>query len=110
MPTAEWMVEQVKEVYPNADIEATDTTGGGDHWFVRIVDIGFEGVRSFKRQKPVIQHFKPHIQTNYVHALDLKCQTPEEAEKSSGDEPFSPHEAKRNKFVGLQVRRTNKEE
>jgi acid stress-induced BolA-like protein IbaG/YrbA len=110
MPTAEWMVTEVKKVYPDANIEAFDTTGSGDHWFIKIIDSKFEGMRLFQRQKPVIQHFKPHIATNYVHALDLKCWTPEQAQEREGEVPFSPHEAKRTGFVGLQVRRANKEE
>lgn len=109
MPTAEWMVEQVKQVYPDAEVEATDTTGGGDHWFIKIVDAGFEGVRLFRRQKPVIQHFSPHIATNFVHALDLKCWTPEEAAEREGETPFLPHEAKRTGFTGIQVRRVKEE-
>ena len=101
MPTAEWMIDEVKKVYPDADVEVFDTTGSGDHWFVKIIDSSFEGVRLIHRQKPVINHFKPHIATNYVHALDLKCWTPEQALERSGETPFSPHEARRNEFLGV---------
>ncbi len=110
MPTAEWMVDEVKKVYPDAEVEVMDTTGTGDHWFVKVVDSSFEGMRLIQRQKPIISHFKPHIATNYVHALDLKCWTPEQAKEKEGDTPFSPHEARRSGFVGLQVKRENKEE
>ena len=29
MPTAEWMIDEVKKVYPDADVEVFDTTGSG---------------------------------------------------------------------------------
>ena len=45
MVDAEWVETEVRKVYPDADIAATDLTGNGDHWFVKVVDPSFEGMR-----------------------------------------------------------------
>lgn len=89
---AEWMAQQVQAVVPDATVHATDLTGGGDHWHVVIVSDAFDGQRSFQRQRPVLVHFTPHIQSGVVHALDLKCMTPSEA-AAGIPRPFVPHQA-----------------
>ncbi len=92
--TTQWIEEQVRMVVPDAEVHATDLTGGGDHWHVVIVAASFEGERSFRRQRPVLDHFTPHIQTGIVHALDLKCITPDELTTKHGGKvpaPFVPH-------------------
>lgn len=81
MVEATFIVDRVHEVLPEARVYPTDLTGGGDHWHAVVVDPAFEGMRSFKRQRLVIEPFKPHIQTDVVHALDLVCLTPREYEE-----------------------------
>ena len=100
---AEWVEAEVRKVYPNAQINATDLTGNGDHWFVKVVDISFEGMRPLPRQRPILSHFKQYIQSNVVHALDLKCWTPEQEAEKESDGLFHPHQ--QDDFVGLHVRR-----
>lgn len=89
MVDASFIVDRVHEVLPEARVYPTDLTGGGDHWHAVVVDPSFEGLRSFKRQRVVLEPFKPHIKTDVVHALDLVCLTPEEharkeAERAEG--------------------------
>ena len=103
MVDAEWDEAEVRKVYPDADISATDLTGNGDHWFVKVVDLSFEGMRPLPRQRPILSHFKQFIQSNVVHALDLKCWTPEQEAEKDGDGLFHPHQ--QDDFVGLHVRR-----
>lgn len=85
--------EVIQSVVPDAEVHATDL-GGGDHWFVVAISPSFEGMRSFQRQRPIMTAFAPHFQSGVVHALDLKCLTPQElVEKHGGQipDPFHPH-------------------
>ena len=95
MVTEQWMVEEVRKVVPDAEVEASDLHGSGDHFHVR------------QRQRPILNHFKPHIAQNIVHALDLKCMTPEQAGES-GDTAFDPH-GEEVEFFGVHIRRPDKE-
>ena len=54
---------------------------------MRVISPTFEGMRPL--QRPILNHFKPHIAANVVHALDLKCMTPAQAE-TAGDTVFHP--------------------
>lgn len=87
----EWITKEVCKAVPDATVYATDLTGGGDHWHVVVVSPSFEGKRSFQRQRPVVGHFTPHFESGAVHALDVKCMTPEEAAHGIPN-PFVPHE------------------
>ena len=57
-------------------------------------------LRPLQRQKLILNHFKPHIAANVVHALDLKCMTPAQAE-TAGDTVFHPHAG----GTGIHIRR-----
>ena len=107
MVDAVWIEAEVRQVYPDAKIECTDLTGNGDHWFVMVVDPSFEGMRPLPRQRPILSHFKQYIEGNVVHALDLKCWTPEQAAENEGDQSFHPHQ--QDDFVGIHVRRPSEE-
>lgn len=89
-----WIEAEVKAAVPDAEVHPIDLTGEGDHWFVAVVAPSFEGLRSFRRQRPVLDRFTPHFQSGAVHALDLKCITPQELQEEHGGkvpEPFHPH-------------------
>lgn len=88
-----FIADTVRSVVPDADVHPVDL-GGGDHWFCVVVSPSFEGERSFRRQRPILDAFFPHIRSGVVHALDLKCLTPKELEEQHGGkvpDPFSPH-------------------
>lgn len=84
------ITETVRSAVPDVEVHATDL-GGGDHWFVVVVSNTFEGQRSFRRQRPILAAFTPHIQNGVVHALDLKCLTPAELAERGMPKPFVPH-------------------
>ena len=107
MPTTDWMVDEIKKVYPDSQVEVTDLNNTGDHFHARVIDAGFEGMRPLQRQRPILNHFKPHIAANLVHALDLKCMTPQQAE-AQGESVFHPHQGEM-EFFGVHVRRPDKE-
>ncbi|MBD35859.1 MAG: hypothetical protein CL512_03745 [Actinobacteria bacterium] len=108
MVTEAWMSEEIRKVVPDATVEATDLHGSGDHFHVRVISSSYEGMRPLQRQRPILNHFKPFIAQNIVHALDLKCMTPEQAEKS-GETAFDPHAEKKTEFFGIHIRRPDKE-
>ena len=85
MVTEEWVTEEVLKVVPNANVSVTDLHKSGDHFHVRVISSDYEGIRPLQRQRPLLSHFKSFIEQNIVHALDLKCMTPEQASKLPGD-------------------------
>jgi acid stress-induced BolA-like protein IbaG/YrbA len=105
MPSVEWMEAEVRKAVPDAiEVAVVDLTGGADHFHVRVVSPTFEGMRPLPRQRILLGHFKPWI-PNQVHALDLKCLTPEQAAADDG-EVFHPHPNRRSEaeFVGINIR------
>ena len=101
------MVDEVLKVVPDAKVEVIDLHGSGDHFHVRVISSHYEGVRPLQRQKPILDHFKPHIASNAVHALDLRCMTPEQV-SPGGETAFDPH-SEEVEFFGVHVRRTERE-
>ena len=87
MVTEQWVVEEVLKVVPGAMVEVNDLHGSGDHFHVRVISESYEGIRPLQRQRPILSHFKQFIAQNTVHALDLKCMTPAQAEQA-GDTSF----------------------
>ncbi|MEE2812233.1 MAG: BolA/IbaG family iron-sulfur metabolism protein [Candidatus Thermoplasmatota archaeon] len=105
MPSIEWMEAEVRKAVPDAaEIKIVDLTGGQDHFHVRVVSTIFDGMRPLPRQRIILSHFKPYI-PHEVHALDLKCLTPEQALQDDG-EVFHPHPNRRSdaEFVGISIR------
>ena len=83
MVSVDWMTSEILKVVPDAEVEVSDLHGSGDHFHVRVISESFDGVLPLQRQKPILSHFKPFISDNTVHALDLKCMTPKQADKFS---------------------------
>ena len=88
MPTLEWMEEEVRIVLPDAEVTATDLTGGGDHFHLRIVDASFEGMTRLARQRVILARFKQYI-PHAVHALDIQALAPSQTEAIAN--VFHPH-------------------
>ena len=89
MVEAAWIEAEVLKAVPEATVEVIDLHGSGDHFHVRVISETFEGVRPLQRQKQVLAVMKQHI-PHPVHALDLKCMTPAQAE-TAGATAFDPH-------------------
>tara|TARA_B100000575_G_scaffold289904_1_gene292564 strand:+ start:896 stop:1273 length:378 start_codon:yes stop_codon:yes gene_type:complete len=106
MVSTDWVTSQILEVVPDADVEVVDLNGTGDHFHVRVISVSFDGLRPLQRQKPILNLFKPHISSGNVHALDLKCMTPEQAAQA-GDTTFHPH-GDESPFFGVHIRRPEK--
>jgi stress-induced morphogen len=102
MVASEWVQTEILKAVPDADVEVIDLHCSGDHFHVRIISESFEGMRPLQRQKLVLAVMKQHI-PHPVHALDLKCMTPAQAE-TSGDTAFDPHGGGQ----GVHIRRIEK--
>jgi len=102
MVEAAWIEAEVLKAVPEATVEVVDLHGSGDHFHVRVISETFEGVRPLQRQKQVLAVMKQHI-PHPIHALDLKCMTPAQAEVA-GDTAFDPHGGGQ----GLHIRRIKK--
>lgn len=89
MVAAEWVEAEVLKAVPDAQVEVIDLHRSGDHFHVRVISPSFEGVRPLQRQKQVLAVMTQHI-PHPIHALDLKCMTPEQAQ-TSGETAFDPH-------------------
>lgn len=89
MVGVDWLEQEVLKAVPNAQVEVIDLHGSGDHFHVRIISESFDGMRPLARQKQVLAHMKQFI-PHPVHALDLKCMTPAQAEVNP-DTAFDPH-------------------
>ncbi len=103
MVSTEWLEAEVLKAVPDADVEVIDLHRSGDHFHVRITSPSFEGMRPLKRQKQVLNHMKQFI-PHPVHAIDLKCMTPEQA-AVTGDTAFDPHAGGQ----GVHIRRINRQ-
>ena len=79
MVTCDWLEEEIA-VIPDCNVEAIDLNGTQDHFHIRVISESFEGMRPLQRQKIILNHFKPYI-PRPIHAIDIKCMTPAQAEK-----------------------------
>ena len=89
MGEVDWVKSEVLKAVPEATVEVIDLHGSGDHFHVRVIADLFEGMRPLQRQKMVLAVMKQHI-PRPIHALDLKCMTPKQAE-TAGNTAFDPH-------------------
>jgi stress-induced morphogen len=103
MVSTEWLEAEVLKAVPDASVEVIDLHRSGDHFHIRITSPTFEGMRPLQRQKIVLAHMKQYI-PRPVHALDLKCMTPEQA-AVTGDTAFDPHGGGQ----GVHIRRINRQ-
>ena len=103
MVGTEWIEAEVLKAVPDAVVEVIDLHRSGDH-FPRAHHISpsFDGMRPLQRQKQVLAVMKEHI-PHPIHALDLKCMTPAQAE-TAGDTAFDPHGGGQ----GVHIRRLQK--
>jgi stress-induced morphogen len=102
MVGSDWIEAEVLKAVPDSIVEVTDLHGSGDHFHVRVISDSFDGMRPLQRQKLVLEVMKHHI-PHPIHALDLKCMTPAQAE-TSGDTAFDPHGGGQ----GIHIRRIKK--
>jgi len=59
-------------------------TGDGHHFYATIVSVEFAGKSRVQRQQRVLAVVGTKMESNEIHALSMKCYTPEEWEKLNG--------------------------
>ena len=64
-----------------SDVEAT-VKGDGSHYEARVVGQCFDGKSMVNKQKMVYATLGQHITNGDIHALTIKCFTPDEWEKA----------------------------
>lgn len=69
---------RIESAIPGAQAEIVDM-GGGDHIHALVVAAAFEGKTLIQRHRMVLDLFQTEINSNDVHALQLKTLTPEQA-------------------------------
>jgi stress-induced morphogen len=62
--------ERLQAAFPEASIEARDTTGGDDHFAVRVVSSAFAGRRQVERHRMVYAALGD-LMRQQIHALSL---------------------------------------
>jgi len=58
--------------------EHLEVVGDGRHFEALIVSSSFTGLSRVQRQQRVNALLKPHFETELLHALSMRCLTPEE--------------------------------
>ncbi len=73
--TANEIETDLREAFPDAEIELTDLAGDGDHWKARIVSSAFAGLPRVRQHQLVYAALKGKM-GGVLHALALETVTP----------------------------------
>ena len=64
--------DRLKKDFPDCDVVATDLTGGGNHYEVRIASSSFAGLNRVQQHQKVMATFDSELKSGELHALTLK--------------------------------------
>ena len=73
--TADEITQKIKESMTDAEVVATDLTGGGDHWRLRVVSEEFRGL-SMVEQHQLVYRALGEWMHGPIHALSLDTKAP----------------------------------
>jgi stress-induced morphogen len=71
MPSAEELRERIEAAIPEARVDVTDLTGGGDHFRARVVAPEFSAMSRIEQHRRVYSVFGTEI-GGPIHALSLE--------------------------------------
>jgi stress-induced morphogen len=71
MPSAEELRERIEAAIPDARVDVTDLTGGGDHFRARVVAPEFSSMSRIEQHRRVYSVFGTEI-GGPIHALSLE--------------------------------------
>ena len=74
------LIKYIEAAMPDAKVTVRDRTGTMDHYQLQIVSSAFKGKNLLDRQRFVYQALDAPMKDGRIHALEIKSQTPEEAE------------------------------
>lgn len=79
MPMTQTALEaELREAFPDADIQIEDLAGDGDHYRARIVSSAFSGLSRVRRHQLVYAALKGKV-GGELHALALETLSPDQA-------------------------------
>lgn len=76
MLTPEQIEAWIRSGLPDAQVQVE---GDGRHFQALVISPGFGGLNRVQRQQRVNAVLKAHFETETLHALSMRCLTPEEA-------------------------------
>ena len=74
MPSAEELKERIEAAIPDARVDVTDLTGGGDHFRAEVSAPEFAGLSRIEQHRRVYAVFGPEI-GGPIHALSLETRS-----------------------------------
>ena len=82
MSIQEEITHRIRTTHPDATVELTDLTGGGDHWQAVVVSTAFAGMSRIARQRSIYGALGEllHGANAPIHALTLQTLTPDQTE------------------------------
>lgn len=78
MVTQEQFAERLREHFPDADFQARDLTGGGDHWQLEIRAKAFQGLSMVQQHQLVYKALGEWMKSD-IHALALTTKASDES-------------------------------
>jgi stress-induced morphogen len=70
------IIDRIKEKLTDAEVIASDMTGGGDHWMLKVTSKEFEG-KTLVAQHRLVYDALGDLMKKEIHALALDTKTPE---------------------------------
>ncbi len=70
------LIDRIKEKMPDAAVIASDMTGGGDHWMLKVTSKAFEG-KSLVEQHRMVYDALGELMKKEIHACALDTSVPE---------------------------------
>ncbi len=71
----ELIIEKIRAVLPDAQVELTDLTGTQDHWQATVISAAFKGKSPIQRHRMVFDALEQEMK-GPIHALSLNTRTP----------------------------------
>ena len=76
MPTEAHVRSRILEAFPDALVDVTDYTGGGDHFRVEVTSAAFAGRSRVEQHKLVYAAVQAEIADGSIHAFQLATRVP----------------------------------
>jgi len=75
MITPEEIAVLIRATFPDATVEASDWSGTGDHYDVRVASAGFRGISLLDQHRMVYSAVDAALKDGRLHAIQIKTET-----------------------------------
>ena len=83
------IVRLLKQAIPDAEVQADDLTGGGDHFKIVVVSPIFRGKTLIDQHRLVQQPLQSALDDGRIHAIQIKTSAPKDSAKTNtGEDSF----------------------